>query len=210
LVNEGFDSIAEHGTSFEPAFPERIFHHEERGQGQPRRFFFYARPNNPRNLFLLGLEAVNAAIEQGLLPPDEWQVHFVGSGGIPSLVLSRGVVPRIHEDLPWPDYAALMRRIDVGLSLMSTPHPSYPPLDLAACGAVAVTNRFGPKQDLHAFSRNIICVEPNRNAIVEGIRAAQDLAADDARRNRNYELQGLSRSWSSSLAPLVEDLARTL
>ena len=210
LVGEGFDSIAQHGISFEPAFPERIFHQEEGAQARPRRFFFYARPNNPRNLFLLGLEAVNAAIEQGLLEPDEWEVHFVGSGGIPPIALSRGVVPMIHENLPWPEYAALIRRIDVGLSLMSTPHPSYPPLDLAACGAVAVTNKSGPKQDLDAYSRNIICVEPSRNAIVEGIRAALDLAGDDVRRTENYESQGLSRSWTDSLAAVVDDLARTL
>lgn len=210
LVSEGFGNIAEHGTSFEPAFPDGIFHHEEGKAGKRRAFFFYARPNNPRNLFLLGLEAVNEAIEQGLLTPDEWEVHFVGSGGVPPIALARGVVPRIHENLPWPDYAALIRRIDVGLSLMSTPHPSYPPLDLAACGAVAVTNRSGPKENLDAFSRNIICVDPNRDAIVEGIRAALELAADDDRRMRNYQQQGLARSWSSSLAPLVEELARTL
>ena len=36
--------------------------------------------------------------------------------------------------------------MDLGLSLMASPHSSYPPLDLAAAGAVVVTNTFGAGQ----------------------------------------------------------------
>ena len=49
---------------------------------------------------------------------------------------------------PWRDfagYAEQMRESDVLLSLMLAPHPSYPPLEMAACGGPAVTTVFGPK-----------------------------------------------------------------
>jgi hypothetical protein len=90
---------------------------------------------------------------------------------------------------------------------MSTPHPSYPPLDLAACGAVAVTNRFGVKQDLNSYSSNIICTDLVHDAIVEGIAAGARLAQDRDTRRRNYETQQLSRSWDSSLSAVLDELS---
>ena len=209
LVAQGFENIGENGIAFEPAFPESIYFHLANRPSDRRAFFFYARPHNVRNLFLRGLEAVKEALVQGILDTDEWELHFVGTG-IPPVTLPRGAVPIVSQNLPWPEYAALIRRVDVGLSLMSSPHPSYPPLDLAACGAVAVTNRFGPKQSLDQYSANIVCTDLSRGALVDGISAAVALAADEPRRALNYRNQRLSRSWSSSLEPLVEQLTRDL
>jgi hypothetical protein len=209
LVAEGFENIGENGIAFEPAFPDSIYFHQTREPGDRPAFFFYARPHNARNLFLRGLEAVEEAIVRGILDPDEWELHFVGTD-IPPVTLPRGAVPIASENLPWRDYAALVRKVDVGLSLMSTPHPSYPPLDLVACGAVAVTNRFGTKQSLDTYSENILCTELSRDALVDGLAAAVELAADEPRRALNYRNQRLSRSWSSSLEPLLEQLARSL
>ena len=60
LVGDGFDNIAANGIAFEPAFPESIYFRESDGATGKRRFFFYARPNNPRNLFLRGLDAIQS------------------------------------------------------------------------------------------------------------------------------------------------------
>jgi len=207
LVQEGFSNIDRRGIAFEPAFPETLFFPEARPADDPRRtFFFYARPNNVRNLFLRGLTAIDEAISADILDPDEWRFHFVGSG-IPSIQLNRGVSPIVSENLPWPAYAALIRSVDLGLSLMSTPHPSYPPLDLAACGAVAVTNRYGVKQELNAYSSNIICTDLAHGSIVEGVAAGVRLAQDSMTRHRNYETQNLSRRWDSSLSAVLDWLS---
>jgi len=104
----------------------------------------------------------------------------------------------------------LIRRADVGLSLMSTPHPSYPPLDLAACGAIAVTNRFGLKTNLERYSRNIICTDLGRESLVEGIAEAVALSEDQERRLANYRHQGLSRSWAVSLEHVLDGLSSAL
>jgi Methyltransferase domain len=207
FVEEGFSNIGRRGIAFEPAFPEGLYFREAQRADDPRRrFFFYARPNNVRNLFLHGLAAIDEAIAADILDPVEWRFHFVGSG-IPSIQLNRGVVPIVSENLPWPEYAALIRRVDVGLSLMSTPHPSYPPLDLAACGAVAITNRFGAKQDLDRYSSNIVCTDLRQDSIVEGIATAVMLAQDGDSRERNYATQQLSRSWDSSLREVLDELS---
>jgi hypothetical protein len=129
---------------------------------------------------------------------------------IPKVVLPFGVEPTLAENLSWHDYAALIRHVDVGLSLMSSPHPSYPPLDLAACGAVAVTNRFRFKADLDRYSSNILCADPSTEALVDALAEAVELAADEPRRTTNYESSRLSRSWEDSMAGVVESLAVTL
>lgn len=205
LVAEGFENIREKGFAFEPAFPASIYFRQARQANDPKRFFFYARPDNVRNLFLRGVEAVTEALAQGVLPPHEWELHFVGSR-IPAIELPGGVKPMIAQNLPWPAYASLIRSVDVGLSLMATPHPSYPPLDLAACGGIAVTNRFGPKQSLDRYSRNIICSDLSRRALVEALAEAVELAADEPRRIENHREQRLLRSWETALEPVLAEL----
>jgi hypothetical protein len=200
------EGLAPGAVAFEPAFPLAAYHPEARDEDAPRRFFFYARPHNPRNLYWRGLEALGAAIEEGVLDPASWTVHLVGHGA-QDLVLPRGVRPELVHGLPWADYAGLVRRMDLGLSLMDTPHPSYPPLDLAACGAVVVTNRFGGKAALDQYSANILVAEPTVPGLVEGLRRGAALALDGPARAANYARNGLQRDWETALAPALDRLA---
>jgi hypothetical protein len=204
LQSEG---MAPGGIAFEPAFPNVAYYIERRAEHNDKRnFFFYARPNNLRNLYWRGIAAIAATLEEGVLTPEQWDFYFVGKDA-PELVLPRGVRPRVMHSLPWPEYGALVRRIDVGLSLMYTPHASYPPLDLAASGAVVVTNRFGPKVDLNRYSPNILCVEPSVPTLVAGLRQAVALAEDRATRAANAAQFGMPRDWVTALAPIVDYVA---
>ncbi|HUX82750.1 MAG TPA: hypothetical protein VMV35_07920 [Halothiobacillus sp.] len=206
LVGEGFTNIPKNGFWFEPSFPLEVYHSEAKSEGGGRKkFFFYARPNNPRNLFYLGIEVIDQALKNGVLDPEEWDILFVGSN-IPDIELFGGVRPIKYEKLPWGEYSALLRSVDVGLSLMSTPHPSYPPLDLAASGAVVVTNKFALKTDLSGYSKNIICSELDVDDIVSAIGLAIELSADDSARSRNYMNSGFSRSWEQSFEPVIDSI----
>ena len=51
-------------------------------------------------------------------------------------------------------YGQLLTTSAVGVALMVSPHPSYPPLEMAHLGMRVVTNRFGAK-DLSAWHPNI-------------------------------------------------------
>jgi hypothetical protein len=206
---EGFESIASRGVSFEPAFPASVYFRGPRPTQGRRRFFFYARPNHLRNLFYRGLEAVAASIEANVLPPEVWDFYFVGQN-IPSLVLPRGARLIRQENLAWADYAALVGSIEVGLALMATPHPSYPPLDLAASGAVVVTNRFGRKTSLESFSPNIICTECGVLDLVDGLQRAIQIADDEPLRARHAAAAGISRDWGASFGPVLDQLEREL
>jgi hypothetical protein len=216
LVNSGLlldhlrdEGLAPGATAFEPAFPAHLYYPAQPGEVRAngkRGFFFYARPNHIRNLYWRGLEALCAAIEEGILDPGEWDFHFAGQAS-GDLVLPRGARPVFCGPMAWPDYAAFIRRMDVGLSLMYTPHPSYPPLDLAASGGVAVTNRFGRKRSLEQYSRNIVCADLDVPSLVEAIRQAAALAADTPARRANFAASGLQRDWATSMAPALHRLA---
>lgn len=206
LVGDGVRGVSASSIAFEPAFPKGIYHREPQPAREKRRFFFYARPNNDRNLFLRGVEAVAAAIEQGVLPAQDWSYHFVGKD-IPRILLPGGIQPEIAQNLPWASYAALIRSIDVGLSLMFTPHPSYPPLDLAASGAVVVTNRFGPKVSLDHYCRNILCAEPSVEALVAALGQAAALALDETQREANYKEARIGRDWEAAFASVLDHIA---
>lgn len=205
LVDEGFTALRDRGRWFEPAFPPDRYYLEER-TAERYSFVFYARPNHPRNLYYRGVEAIESAIHHGLFDPEAWSITFIGSDLHP-VRLAHDIQPRLVETLPLDEYATLMRATDLGLSLMLTPHPSYPPLDLAASGAVAVTNRFGRKASLARYSDNIICADAGVEALVGALAEGASLALDGDRRRANWESGRLSRSWHHSMGAVVEWLA---
>lgn len=200
LKNEGFDGVARNGIYFEPSFNESCFNFSlNRGLAKKKNFFFYARPNNPRNLFLLGVDVLERAIAEKVLDPDEWNIYFVGKD-VPKLRLGGVVSPTVKANLSWQQYGELIRTVDLGLSLMYTPHPSYPPLDLAASGAVVVTNSCGLKTDLSQYSANILCKSLAVADLVEGLREGVALASNLELRTSNFNKNGLSRRWEDSFA----------
>ena len=206
LMQSGIGGLDTHGTWFEPAFPESVYY-PDRSHREKMNLFFYARPNNARNLYLRGLQALGQAVARGVLKPDEWNVHFVGHGLQP-LTLPGGMEVNLWQGLTWERYVGLMRSMDLGLSLMMTPHPSYPPLDLAACGSVAVTNIYGPKTSLADYSQNIICMAPDPEALLQGLAHGVALSRDTERRQANHAQAGLSRSWDASFAPVLDWLEK--
>ena len=196
--------LKERGDWFEPSFPA-IPKPAERDAVRPGKgnFFFYARPNSHRNLFWRGFETIDSAMRDGTLAPEEWNFHFVGRG-LPDLVLPGGVRPIVTYGLLWSDYAKLVSKMDLGLCLQYTPHPSYPPLDLAAAGAVVVTNSHGAKVSLETRSRNIIVAPPSVAGLVEGLREGVVLARDSERRFANCFDDRIPRDWERELLPALE------
>jgi hypothetical protein len=203
------DTHAHAPSWFDPAFPAFLTPREDSPQGK-RKFIFYARPKNLRNLYYRGLEAIAGAIEGGVLDPAGWDFFFIGRDLQP-VSLPGGVRPALIENLGWHDYQRLLRSMDLGLSLMASPHSSYPPLDLAAAGAVVVTNTFGPeKQSLAQYSANIICSDPSLSTLIAGIAEGVALTADAKRRAANHRNSTFLTDWSAVFAPICDQLAGQL
>ena len=155
---------------FEPAVDDQLFYPPKEGRATPRRrLLFYARPTNARNMFGLGLLALRAAAEDPAFAGWEF-VAIGGRGSLPDLKLGQG---RRLLPAPWVDYAGyggLLRGADLLLCPMISPHTSYPVLEMAATGGLAVTNTFATKtaERLAELSPNIVAAEPT----VEGLAAA--------------------------------------
>lgn len=201
-------NVARNGVWFEPAFPAAHYFDDAaaRGARRVKNFLFYARPGNLRNLYWRGLEAIAAAVQDGTLRPEDWNFTFVGRDLKP-VELPFGVRPTLLENLSWPDYAALIRQTDLGLSLIDTPHPSYPPLDLAASGGVAVTNQCGVKRSLAAYSENILCMPSSVEGLRQGLADGAKLVANPQLRAANFARNGIVRDWAATLDPAVRSCA---
>jgi hypothetical protein len=205
FVEEGFVNIRDHGVPFEPSFSPSTYFPEENRRSCKSNFFFYARPNNLRNLYFRGLEAISAAALRGVLDPEQWRLHIVGKD-LANITFPPGFEVSFLQNLDWSAYARLLRTMDLGLALMYTPHPSYPPLDLVASGAVAVTNRHGRKRSLEEYSRNILCSDLGVDSLVHTLADGVALAKDSIRRFGNFRAQGLCRDWHASLARALDSV----
>jgi hypothetical protein len=129
----------------------------------------YGRPETPRNLFEIAVEGLR--LWQGRNPPQNcaYSVVFVGED-IRSAQISDVENARAVGKLALDEYASMLNRAAIGLSLMLSPHPSYPPLEMAAAGCVTITNSFDTK-DLSRRAANMIAL---RSIAPEAVADALD------------------------------------
>lgn len=201
--DNGYDNVIKNGIYFEPAFIEKLYsaNKESFGEKEQYKLFFYSRPNNPRNLFYRGIEIIDEALNRGILD-DSWEIFFAGSD-VPPVTFSNGRKPKILGQMTWADYSNFLKKVDLGLCLMYTPHPSYPPLDIASSGGVVLTNSYKNKKNLY-YSKNIVCKKMNKNEFLQGLELAVNLAKDREMRKMNYDNNLISVSWDKSFKKVIE------
>ncbi len=197
---------------FDPALDRHLFRpRETRSVEGRRRLLFYTRPQIAlRNLFELGVAALQKAVRDGVFSADNWEFWGIGET-FSSITLGDGarLVPAPWLDLP--GYAKQMRDSDIVLSLMLSPHPSYPPLEMAASGGFAVTTCFGTKtaEELARLSSNIIGVPATIEGISQGLASAVGGLSDWDRRLQGSRIE-LPHNWDESLNPLMPRLVEAL
>ncbi len=154
--NNNYVNVAKNGVYFEPAFIKKLYSASEASFKEKEKFnlFFYSRPKNPRNLFYRGLDIIDEALAKGILD-ENWNIFFVGSD-VPLVTFPNGTQPKFLGQISWFEYSSFLKTVDLGLCLMHTPHPSYPPLDVVSSGGVVLTNTYRNKKELY-YSKNIIC-----------------------------------------------------
>lgn len=117
----------------------------------------YARPSVARNLF----DLILSGLEQWqLLHPfqaKEYCIAFVGED-FPRSVVDSIENCYLYGKLSLSGYASLLSEATVGISLMLSPHPSYPPLEMAYSGVHVITNTYTCKNLSHR-STNIHNIE---------------------------------------------------
>lgn len=203
-TDHGPQGMMNRSHCFEPAFPSHLFAPAAESFQKKKKYslFFYARPNHPRNLFYTGLKLIDQAVESGLLNRDEWEIYF-GGASTPKITFGNGWTPIHLQQMNWKEYAQFCSKIDLGLCLMNTPHPSYPPLDIAASGGVVLTNQYAYKSSL-PYSKNIICSDLNPDQLLANMKNAIALAKDPLKRETQFKKNQISASWEDSLEKTLQ------
>lgn len=204
-----FEAGGEAGHAESAAFQEAIAAtsappHRELA-GESRRLLFHARPDAPRDMFELGVLALDRALASGAF--DGWDLHGYGSStGERHIAVGGGHLLDMLPDRDRESYAAMLGEHDVGLALMYTPRPGPVPIEMASAGLLTVTNSFENKtpQRMAGISSNLIAVEPSVEAVAQGLRQAAAAAGDLDSRARGSDVQW-SRDWDRSLDdPLMD------
>ena len=195
-------------VAFTPQLDRQVFH-PALGEGRwPRaRLFFYARPENPRNAFELSAVALKR-LKHRL--GSSLEILCAGAEFDPKRYGLEGVVEPLGW-LPYEQTGDLYRTCHVGLSSMLTPHPSYLPLELMACGALVVSLRNPATEWLLKDGVTSLCADATASSLeaklFRAVTAWEDLATIRANAARAVSrLAG--RGWSAELADVVSFMTR--
>lgn len=106
-----------------------------------RNILFYARPTVSQNCFEIGMEGIKLWSRQNPVQANKWTIYCIGetvpahsTDGL-NHVVATGKMS--HEE-----YAKLFSTSSIGLSLMVSPQPSYPLLEMAYAGIRTITNTY--------------------------------------------------------------------
>lgn len=108
-----------------------------------RRIVIYARPGTPRNGFELICEGLRKWCWSD---PRSSQWEVAAPGELAADLDLGPLTLKAMGKLNIGAYAELLSTSSIGISLMISPHPSYPPLEMASFGMRVLTNRYDNKQ----------------------------------------------------------------
>ena len=151
---------------FTPAVDKKIFYPNTTKIDNKKRIVFYARPNNPRNGFILGIEALKIVKSYF---GNSIEIYAAGGDfnletyGLNGIITNLGLIDSLEK------VAELYRKCDIGLVFMFTPHPSYQPLEYMACGCATVSNINENNGWLLKNMENAILSEPTISCVAESI-----------------------------------------
>ncbi len=197
------------GTAFVPSVDRTVYFPEDAtaatttttaaasGSGSDAvRIFFYARPMNARNGFILGLEALKRVKARYgerveiVCAGEEWSPLTYGAGG---------VLENLGRLATAPEVAALYRSCDIGLVFMFSKHPSYQPFEFMASGCCVVTNENNATKWMLKHGENAMIAESTVAAVAAALGA---LVEDGALRER-LRASGLAsvaqRDWNETI-----------
>ena len=122
-----------------------------------KQILVYGRPNTARNAFALLVQALRKWVILMQEDVSEWRVISAGEQH-KRVELGKGVVLEPVGKLTIEEYAKTLEESYAGVSLMVSPHPSYPPLEMSVFGVTVITNSYANK-DMSEFNRNIVSLK---------------------------------------------------
>ena len=117
--------------------------HMQSQLNKERILLVYGRPGVERNAFALLVQALQLWAQR-LPEAAGWQIISLGEQHA-NIPLAHGLCLQSLGKVSLAEYAQWLRRAAVGMSLMVSPHPSYPPLEMATFEADVITVPFANK-----------------------------------------------------------------
>lgn len=130
-----------------------------------KQILIYGRQVAQRNAFELlrySLELFAKRYEKA----GEWSIISLGES-FEDVKLTNQVTIHCQGKASLEEYARIMSESFAGVSLMISPHPSYPPLEMSTFGVKVITNKFENK-DLSYFNENIISLDTCSPEMIAG------------------------------------------
>lgn len=151
-----------------------------------KKFVFYGRPHRERNMFDLGCYIIQQAIERKILPETEWEFYSIGYQE-QRIRMTDNTSMKALPYMSVKKYSEFLGKMDLGLALMMSPHPSMTPIDLALSGGVVVTNTYANKTEalLQEISKNILASSPDIESILQKLKQGAQKAEDLKTRYEN-------------------------
>lgn len=209
MVSHGYNYIAKNGLYFEPAVNVGLkVGRSVKTSKKKKKLFIYGRPSVERNLFFTAIKAVDEAFSSKVLEPSEWECYMAGQDGLSNILLKSGKVINTLGKMSTDEYYEFAKDVDLAVSLMMAPHPSYPPLELASLGAAVVTTSYEKKQDLSKYSGNIVTSGSDAPQIVDGIKKA--IKIPDETKIKNAKNTGLPADWHEALDKVIDRAVKSL
>lgn len=143
---------------FSPILNDKLKEHliNDKERKRKKQIVVYGRPGTYRNAF----EIIDEALIKAFKDRDDvhdWKFISMGEEHCEAEIKD-GVTLKSVGKLSLDDYAKTMEESYMGISLMVSPHPSYPPLEMSSFGIKTITNNFDNK-NISYFNDNIISVE---------------------------------------------------
>lgn len=201
-VASKFQQYSDWGMEFIPGVDTKLYYPSEKNVNNkgPYKIVYYGRPNNERNCFILACEALRIVKEKlgGQVKIASVGAEFpVERYNLQGVIENKGLLKTMEE------VANLYRESDLGLSIMTTPHPSYQPLEYMASGCPTVTNINELNNWLYRDQENIILSEPVYNVMADRIINALE-NHELRQRVRDGALETVSNlSWDSALQQIL-------
>jgi O-antigen biosynthesis protein len=155
------------------------------------RILVYGRPGVARNAFEIVVNSLkvfaqyeNAKVWEFISLGEQHRDIDLGNGNV---LISKGKVSL-------EEYANYLLTSKIGLSLMISPHPSYPPLEMAYFGLKTITNSYENK-NLSYMHENIVNIDDLRPGVIGNkIIELSSFNSSEWKQNNKYDKSYISEN----------------
>ena len=134
---------------------------------KPYKVFFYARPNEPRNAFELGIASL---VKLKIKFKTDVEIFAAGAPWDPAEYGLEDVLVNMGK-ISFDKLSSFYRSMDIGLMFMFSGHPGVVASELMASGCPVVVNQYNDEtwNELYEHEKNCLVAIPTASSIAESL-----------------------------------------